>query len=257
MGKVRAYHGGPNARDGHVFASLALKVHGESLGQHAHADFAHSVGRLAAEEAAVNWRADDDDAAARAHVREGGLDSGVEALWVDALHELEALQGRGWHGSPEDGTRVVDQDVDAAVCLKDCVSGLYCAGGSIKVKREAYRECLRDKSLDALWRADVNLDGGCIAAGRSDLTGDGGDGGGWRVGVWRERDNRLGRVADGLGCDDHLSIKAPVSSLDENKEHEAGGRTGVAVAGEVNGDLTANATGGTDNEGNRFIGGHG
>lgn len=97
LGKDRAYHGRPNARDGHVFASLALKVHGESLGQHAHADLAHGVGRLAAEEAAVNWRADDDDAATGAHVREDGLDSGVEALWVDALHELEALQGRGWH----------------------------------------------------------------------------------------------------------------------------------------------------------------
>lgn len=128
---------------------------------------------------------------------------------------------------------------------------------SIKVRRDTYRECLRDESLDTLWGADVNLDGGCIATGGSDLTGDGGDGGGWRVGVWRERDNRLGRIADGLGCDDDLFTKASVSSLDEDVEHEAGGRTGVAVAGEVDGDLTANATRGADNEGNRFIGGHG
>lgn len=50
-------------------------------------------------------------------MREGGLDDGVEALGVDALHELEALEGRVCDGSPPNGARVVDEDVETAVCL--------------------------------------------------------------------------------------------------------------------------------------------
>lgn len=48
---------------------------------------------------------------------EGGLDGRVETLRVDALHELEAFQGGGGDGGPEDGARVVDEGVDAAVGL--------------------------------------------------------------------------------------------------------------------------------------------
>lgn len=118
------YHGGPDARNGHVLEPLALKVHGQALCQDAHADFPHGVGGLAAEEAAVDGRADDDDAAVRAEVREGGLDDGVEALGVDALHELETLEGRVCDGSPPDCARVVDEDVEAAVCLKRGVLAL-------------------------------------------------------------------------------------------------------------------------------------
>lgn len=90
------HHCGPDARNGHVLEPLALKVNGQALCQDAHADLAHGVGGLAAEEAAVDGRADDDDAALLrvAEVRQRGLDDGVEALWVDALHELEALERR-------------------------------------------------------------------------------------------------------------------------------------------------------------------
>lgn len=46
---------------------------------------------------------------------QGGLDGGVEALRVNALHELEALQWGCVDGCPEDGARVVDEDIEAAV----------------------------------------------------------------------------------------------------------------------------------------------
>jgi hypothetical protein len=45
------------------------------------------------------------------------LDDGVEALGVDALHELEALEGGVGDGGPVDGAGVVDEDVEAAVSL--------------------------------------------------------------------------------------------------------------------------------------------
>jgi hypothetical protein len=50
-------------------------------------------------------------------VREGGLDDGVEALWIDALHELEALEGGVCDGGPPDCAGVVDDDVEAVVFL--------------------------------------------------------------------------------------------------------------------------------------------
>ncbi len=104
MVRGSAYHCRPNAGNGHLIQALPLKVHGQPLCQHAHADLAHGVGRLAAEEAAVDGRADNDDAGvALLQVLEGSLDDGVEALGVDALHELEALEGRVLDRSPVDG----------------------------------------------------------------------------------------------------------------------------------------------------------
>ena len=50
-------------------------------------------------------------------MRQGELHGGVEAVRVDALHELEALDGCGCDGGPEDGAGVVDEDVEAAICL--------------------------------------------------------------------------------------------------------------------------------------------
>lgn len=117
--KALAHHCRPDARNGHVLEALALKVDGQALCQDAHADLAHGVAGLAAEEAAVDGRADDDDAAVRAEVRQGGLDDGVEALWVDALHELEALEGGVCDGGPPDGAGVVDEGVEAAVFLRE------------------------------------------------------------------------------------------------------------------------------------------
>lgn len=119
------HHSRPDARDRHVSLALAVKVDGQALGQHAHADLAHGVGGLAAEEAAVDGRADDDDATAAvlAQVGQRGENSGVQALRVDALHELEALEGRVRDGRPEDCARVVDEHVEAAVCL-GCQHGL-------------------------------------------------------------------------------------------------------------------------------------
>lgn len=120
------YNRRPEAGDAHA-GPLAVKVHGQALCQDAHADLAHGVGRLAAEETAVYGRAHDDDAAAACarrrrirgagEVRQSGLDNGVEALGVDALHELEATQRGPGHGGPEDGAWVVDEDVDVAVRL--------------------------------------------------------------------------------------------------------------------------------------------
>lgn len=45
------------------------------------------------------------------------MDGGVEAFWVDALHELEALRGRFFDRRPPDGAGVVDEDVETAVYL--------------------------------------------------------------------------------------------------------------------------------------------
>lgn len=114
----KTHHRGPDARNGHVLEPLALKVNGQALCQDAHADLAHGVGGLATEEAAVDGWADDDDAAVRAEVRQGGLDDGVEALRVDALHELEALEGGVCDRGPPDGAGVVDEDVQAAIFLR-------------------------------------------------------------------------------------------------------------------------------------------
>lgn len=41
----------------------------------------------------------------------------VEALGVDALQQLEPLQGRGRDGAPPDCARVVDYGVDATELL--------------------------------------------------------------------------------------------------------------------------------------------
>lgn len=45
------------------------------------------------------------------------MDGGVEAFWVDALHELEALDGGGGDGGPVYGAGVVHQDVQTMVGL--------------------------------------------------------------------------------------------------------------------------------------------
>lgn len=118
------HHSRPDARDGHAAAgheALALEVHGQPHGQHAHADLAHGVGGLAAEEAAVDGRADDDDAAAGGlclEVRQGGLQDGVEALDVDGLHQPEAPRGRVLDRGPPYGAGVVDEGVEAVVSLR-------------------------------------------------------------------------------------------------------------------------------------------
>lgn len=116
------YNRWPDASDGHPFSSylplshqpLSLQIHAQPLCQDAHGDFAHGVGRLAAKEAAVDGRADDDDAAASpagSQVRQGGLDGGVEALDVDLLHQLEAPHGRVLDRGPPYGAGVVDEDI--------------------------------------------------------------------------------------------------------------------------------------------------
>src|SRR5699024_8491561 len=114
-----------------------------------------------------------------------------QALGVDALHELEALEWRVGDGGPEDGARVVDEGVEAAV------------GG----------DGPGDELVDALLGAHVDGDGGRDAAGRGDLAGDGGDGGGGRVGVRGEGRGGLGGVADGFGGDDDFLPPLRVSIL--------------------------------------------
>ena len=200
----QTHDGGPNAGNGHIAGALALaqQIHGKALCQHAHADLAHGVGCLPAEEATIDRRADDDDAPAAhpgasrggrraAQVRKRSLDDGIQALGVDALHELEALEWRVGDGGPEDGARVVDEGVEAAV------------GG----------DGPGDELVDALLGAHVDGDGGRDAAGRGDLAGDGGDGGGGRVGVRGEGRGGLGGVADGFGGDDDFLPPLRVSIL--------------------------------------------
>jgi len=102
---------------------LALKVHGKSLGEHAHGDLGHGIGRLPPEEPAVDRGADDNNPAALPaplEVRERSLDGAIEALRVDALHQLVPLRGRVVNGGPPDGAGVVDQHVEASVFL-DCL----------------------------------------------------------------------------------------------------------------------------------------
>lgn len=115
------HHGRPYARDGHPAGpvlprpheALPLEVHRQPDGQHAHADLAHGVGGLAAEEAAVDGRADDEDAAGAAllQVRQGDLQGGVQPLDVDGLHQAEAPHGRVLDRGPPDGAGVVDEGV--------------------------------------------------------------------------------------------------------------------------------------------------
>jgi hypothetical protein len=233
-GEQYTYNSRPEAGNGH-FGPLAVKVHGKALCQDAHADLAHGVGRLSAEEAAVDGRAHDDDAATAIttactacagrrrrrrrrrrvrKVRQSGLHDSVKTLWINVLHELEAAQRGLGHGGPEDGAGVVDEDVYVAVRLDGAV----------------------DETLDALGRPHIDLQCRGLAAGLDNLTGDGGDG---RVGrVWvrgkGSRRRQLGRVADRLGGDDDC----------------------VTVGAEVNGNLSADAARGTDDEGNGFGRGH-
>lgn len=70
----------PDTRYGHVLLDPgARKVHGQPLGQDAHAHLAHGIRRLAPEEARVDGGADDDETAAapRAQMRQARLDDGV------------------------------------------------------------------------------------------------------------------------------------------------------------------------------------
>jgi hypothetical protein len=119
-GEGETHHRGPDARDGHLIKALPLKVHGQTHREHAHAHLAHGVGRLPPEEAAVDGRADDHDppaALGALEVREGGLDGCVEAVRVDRLHELEALEGGCLDGGPPYRARVVDEGVQVAIFL--------------------------------------------------------------------------------------------------------------------------------------------
>ena len=112
-GAVRAgerentHHCRPKGRNRHPapHQALPLPVHGEPLNKDAHADFADGVGGLAPEEAAVDGRADYHYAAATValEVRQRRLDCPVQALWVDALHQLEPFHGGVAHRSPPDG----------------------------------------------------------------------------------------------------------------------------------------------------------
>ena len=157
--------GGPDGGDGHVGVALALKVHRQPLGEHAHADLAHGVGGLAAEEARVDGRGDDDDAPGPALAFEDGQgvgDGGVETLRVDLLHQSEALDRRGLHGGPPDRAAVVDEHVQAAEARGDGVE----EGG------------------DGGFVAHVAGDGEAGEVQGADLGGHGGDGRGLRVRVW-------------------------------------------------------------------------
>lgn len=53
-------------------------------------------------------------------MRQSGLHDGVEPLGVDALHELEALEGGVGHRGPVYGAGVVYHDVEAAKSLCFC-----------------------------------------------------------------------------------------------------------------------------------------
>lgn len=116
------YRRRPDARHGHPTLNTVLpfEIHRQSLGQHTHPNLAHCIRRLSAEEAAVDRRADDDNAPtclALGEVREGGLHGAVEPFDVDTLHELEAFHGRVRYGSPPDCSGVVDEYIETAVYL--------------------------------------------------------------------------------------------------------------------------------------------
>lgn len=115
---LSTYNGRPDAGDCHpsslLHQSLPFQIHTQPFGQDTHADFAHGVGCFAPEEAAVNGRTHDDDPASTLacfEVRQCGLDSAVETLHVDLLHQLEALHGRVLDRGPPYGAWIVDEDI--------------------------------------------------------------------------------------------------------------------------------------------------
>lgn len=112
-------------------------------------------------------------------MRQGSLDSGIQALRVDLLHQLEPLDGRVLDRGPPDGARVVDEDIELAV--------------------DADR--LVNKPVDLVDIARVDRDGGSLASGLADLALDRVDGRLRRVGVGREGDGFAG-VRRGLCGDD-------------------------------------------------------
>ncbi|KUI65105.1 hypothetical protein VM1G_11326 [Cytospora mali] len=178
-------HGRPNTRHGHPASampdqSLPLEVHGQALGQHTHAHLSHGVGRLAPEEAAVYWRADDyDSASAPALLQMGqrGLNSAVEAFRVDALHQLEALHGcQRWRETA-------------------CVPFEW-KGGGRSVKN---LNGLLDQLLDAGKVPDVYSNGSRFLAGFLDLPLHGIDGGLRRIRIWRKVVDEGKGVAGGFG----------------------------------------------------------
>lgn len=77
----------------------------------------------------------------------------------------------------------------------------------------SYGDGSGDEVVDAVFEADVDGDGGGLAA-RGDLTGDGGDGAVGGVGIGGEGVAGLGAVAaDGLGGDDDWMVLVLASVL--------------------------------------------
>lgn len=107
--------------------AFAGPVHGQTFRHDGHCNFPHGVRGFASEEPAVNrWRHDNYTAfpALRGKDRKQRLDRFIQTLGVDALHEEEALGGRGRDGAPPDRACVVDEDVDAAESLqRDVLEG--------------------------------------------------------------------------------------------------------------------------------------
>jgi hypothetical protein len=126
------YHSRPDAGYRHIVPLFPLKIHSQALGQDTHPNLPHGIRRLPTEEARVYRRADDDDSSLPAIVLEVGkesLDCAVEALGINALHELEAFERCILHRCPPYGTGVVDEDIDTAVDLYNLSKSPTCRQG--------------------------------------------------------------------------------------------------------------------------------
>lgn len=100
-----------------MIPTFPLPIHRQAHRQHAHADFAHSIRRLATEEPAIDWRTDNDDSGSAALVQmwQAGLHTSIQAFWVHLLHQLEAFHWRILHARPPDRAAIVDEHIKPAV----------------------------------------------------------------------------------------------------------------------------------------------
>lgn len=124
----------------------------------------HGIRRLPAKEPRINRRRDNNNPTFPAILlksRQSSLDTCIQTLGVNPLHQLEALGGRILNRRPPDSPRVVHKDVEFPVDA----------------------DCLFHQILDLGDVADVHRDGGSLAAGFADLASDGVDGGLGGVGI--------------------------------------------------------------------------
>ena len=97
-------------------------------------------------------------------MRQTSLYCPIQALWINLLHELEALHGCLFDRRPPNGSRIVDHYIQPAILLHSLLNHM----------------------LYAVVASGINGNSNCIASTFEDLSGNGINGRGGRIRIWRE-----------------------------------------------------------------------